>query len=144
LQQSIELIERIPYSEALAALGAASALLLLQGGDDTRMLIPAKAFEYLRVGRLILTLAPAQSATAHLISGFSGSFVAAPLDPTDIARQLTNLVTTWNQGCRFVERRDSGLARYSRSALAGELARVLGIMTAPATAPTGSLGGREQ
>jgi glycosyltransferase involved in cell wall biosynthesis len=129
VQAVVRATERVPYREALARLSAASVLLLLQGGDDTHMLIPAKAFEYLRTGRLIVALTPEASATARLAREFSGSFVAPPDDPMAIARQLAAAYETWSNGTRTVDRVAEGLARYSRRAAAGDLARVLVAMT---------------
>ena len=89
------------------------------------MLIPAKAFEYLRVGRPILALAPADSATARLVGSFEGCFVADPEDPSQIARQLTALAGAWNRGLRTVNHSRRQLAKYSRVAAAEALARIL-------------------
>lgn len=125
VQALVRVTERVPYREALARLSAASALLLLQGGDDTYMLIPAKAFEYLRTGRLIIALTPEASATARLVREFSGSFVAPPDDPPAIARQLAAAYGSWCGGVRTVDRMSEGLDRYSRQAAAGNLAHVL-------------------
>jgi glycosyltransferase involved in cell wall biosynthesis len=126
LADNVEVVGRMPYRQALAKQAGASALLLMQGGDDTWMLVPAKAFEYLRTGRLILTAAPADGATARLVGEFEGTFLTRPDDPEDIARSLTALYQAWVAGVRHVER--GGLSRLSRRAAAGELAAVLDAM----------------
>lgn len=130
LDKVVSTVGRMPYGEALASVAGASALLLLQGGDDTRIAIPAKAFEYLRTGRLILAATPAVSATAKLVSEFAGCFVAEPYEPGDIARQLSALFETWRCGTREVDRIGGGLSRYSRRAAAAELARILNATVA--------------
>jgi hypothetical protein len=125
LQGVVRVVSRIPYREALTALGRASALLLLQGGDDFRMCIPNKAFEYLRVGRPILVAAPAGSATARFMEGFDGVFMADPRDLEEVARKLAAMFAAWKAGSRTIDRTQSGLARYSRRAAAGEVASLL-------------------
>ncbi len=127
LTPNVEVVGRMPYRRALARQAGASALLLMQGGDDTWMLIPAKAFEYLRTGRLILTTAPADSATGRLVREFDGTFLASPDDPKDIARSLTALYQVWSQGVRHVKR--DSVARLNRRATAAELASILDAMT---------------
>ena len=129
LKENVQLTPRVPYQQALALLSEAAVLLLLQGGDDTRTLIPAKAFEYLRTGRLILTLAPSDSATARLVREFSGSFVAAPTDSVAIARQLAAAYDAWRRGSRVVDRVQEGLARYSRRQAAADLGEILEGLT---------------
>jgi len=57
LEDLIELAPFIPHRDALVRLSRAAALLLLQASEDTRSLIPAKAFEYLRLGLPIVGLA---------------------------------------------------------------------------------------
>jgi glycosyltransferase involved in cell wall biosynthesis len=127
LSDNVELVGRIPYRQALAKQAGASALLLMQGGDDTWMLIPAKAFEYLRTGRLILATAPADSATGRLVSEFDGTFLAKPDDADDIAHSLTALYQAWRGGLCQVER--AGVTRLSRRSTAAELATVLDAIT---------------
>jgi hypothetical protein len=129
LQEVVHIVQRVPYQQALALLTRASVLLLLQGGDDTRTLIPAKAFEYLRTGRLIVALAPADSATARLVREFSGGFVAEPTDSEEIARQLAAASTAWLRGSRVNDRTREGLTRYSRREAAAQLARILQSLT---------------
>lgn len=129
LAHVVEVAGRVPYAESLATLGAASALLLLQAGDDTRILIPAKAFEYLRTGKPILAAAPADSATARLIRQFSGAFIAEPQDAADIARQFGALWNAWKRGARVSNRLAEGLEQYSRRAAAAELAGILDEIT---------------
>lgn len=124
LQSVVEMVGRLPYRRTLAALMQASVLLLMQG-REARMLIPAKAFEYLRAGRPILALAPAESATARLVRSFEGCFVADPDDASQIARQLTSLAGAWKLGLRSVNHSPRDLAQYSRAAAAGALARIL-------------------
>src|SRR5689334_10813428 len=56
LESIVSVEARIPHRAVLRRMAGAAALLLLQASDDTRILIPAKAFEYLRAGKPILAL----------------------------------------------------------------------------------------
>lgn len=125
LTENVRIEPRVPYRTALARLAGASSLFLLQAGDDTRMLIPAKAFEYLRTGRLILAAAPPSSATGQLAAAFSGTFVATPDDTPALASALERLAATWRSGQHNVDRNAEGLMRYSRRSAAGTLAEIL-------------------
>ena len=142
LDDVVQISGRVPYREALDALSGAGALLLLQGGDDTRALIPAKAYEYLRSGRLVLALAPAESATIGLVSDFPGTFTAEIDDVDRIARALTATYGAWAQQQRTYDR-SSGLRQYSRRAGARQLAAALDALVpgnTDATARDGAAG----
>lgn len=125
LQARVEVVERMPYGDALRAMSTSSALLLLQGGQGTRAQIPNKAFEYLRLGRPILCLATPNSATARVMREFDGVFLAEPDDVEGIARALNRLLDAWRRGQRVFDRQANGVSRYSRSEAARKLAEVL-------------------
>ena len=136
LQDVIHTRERIPYRQALRLMMDSSALLLLQGGESTRTLVPTKAFEYLRTGRPILSLAPADSATSRVLREFPAVFTANPDDGTEIAASLAALLEMWMNGPRVIDRTSNGLARYSRRSAARHLAHVLDAVTADCQAAT--------
>lgn len=130
----VRVVQRTPYEQTLAALVSSSVLLLLQGGDDTRILIPAKAFEYLRAGRPVLAIAPRQSATAKLVNQFGGCLVGEADDVADIAQKLAALAVLWRNNAHRVDRVREGLGRYSRRTATAELATTLnGVCGAPST-----------
>ncbi len=126
----VRLVEWVSRQEALATMLRASVLLLLQGGDEFRTAIPSKAFEYLRSGRYILTVAPADSDTASLMRPFAGVFIASD-SRAEIEEKLVAAYQAWSHtgqagGC---QQRD--LADYTRRAGAGELVRILDELCAP-------------
>ena len=118
---------RIPHREALLRQAHAAALLVLQASDDTRQLIPAKAFEYLRLGRPILALT-LDGATADLLRGQEQCHVHGPADRSGIRGALIELHRFWQESPS-----GSVLARpvhaYERSRLAGQLAGVFDELT---------------
>jgi len=94
LAEVVEVLPRIPHREALAMLRQASCLLLLQASHDTRSLIPAKAFEYLRVGRPILALTP-EGATSDLLKEIDHCWVVNPSDGARLRNAVLGLYQEW-------------------------------------------------
>lgn len=87
----IHLCPSVPYHEALKKMAAADILLLFQGQSCNNQ-IPAKAYEYLRIGRPILALTPSGSETARLIFSTHAGEVAPPDQPAAIAELLAQWV----------------------------------------------------
>ena len=56
LQAQVEFLPRLGYASALEHMAAADILLLLQASAHTADLVPAKLYEYARVGRPVLAL----------------------------------------------------------------------------------------
>jgi glycosyltransferase involved in cell wall biosynthesis len=132
LEGVVRIENRIPHGEALLRQARAAALLLLQASDDTRQLIPAKAFEYLRLGRPILALT-LDGATADLLRDQDQCHVHGPTDAVGLRRSLIELHRFWRES-----RNGSSLVRsvdaYERSRLAGQLAGVLDELVPAASA----------
>ncbi len=123
LMEVVQILGRIPHRNALSRLREAAVLLLLQASDDTRSLIPAKAFEYLRVGRPILALTPDGATSALLRSAGVGAIVD-PSSPKSLREAVYSLYLLWKREPERVVR-PSDISRFSRVALTGELARLL-------------------
>ena len=93
------------------------------GAEDTQALIPAKAFEYLRVGRPILALTSG-GATARLMREASAGTIVEPTSVDAIAAALRTLYAAWKAKPGHLVR-PADLTRFARASLAGELARLL-------------------
>jgi glycosyltransferase involved in cell wall biosynthesis len=122
LSDVVQAVPRVSHLEAIRRLRHAAVLLLLQASDDTRSLIPAKAFEYLRAGRPILALT-AEGATATLLRDTGGGVVVNPRSP-DLGDVLTMLFRAWKADRAFTIP-TYNIERFSRSMLTGELAKHL-------------------
>lgn len=124
LSGSVEIISRLPYANALQELANADVLLLLQASEDTRGLVPAKLYEYLRMQKPVLALTLGGEASA-LLEQTGGGFVVDPADAAQLARVLGEIFSRWQQGtlgrCRASQ---AVVQRYDRRALAGELATI--------------------
>ncbi len=123
LDQVVQIADRVPHREALRRLQQAAVLLLLQASNDTKSLIPAKAFEYLRLGRPILALT-LEGATADLLTEMDGCYVIDPGDRAGLQRHVSALYKRW-QGSHDHPYTSRQIFRYERSNLTAELARLL-------------------
>ncbi len=125
LDDVVRLIGYVPHRESIAYLLAADLLLLIPtSGPGSEVFIPAKAFEYLAVGRPILTLAT-PGAAADLIAEAHAGPVVDPNDVLAIAAHLAALYNRWQQGDLAGTTDPQVVARHDRRVLAGRLAAVL-------------------
>ena len=128
----VQILPRVPYAQALAELARADVLLLLQASEDTRALVPAKLYEYLRMGKPVLALTlPGESSA--LLARTGGGVVVDPADGAALVQALGRLYGLWREGT--IERLHADpdrLAQYDRRALAARLAAVFAsALTAP-------------
>ena len=123
LNGTVEVTDRVPHHQALQRLRKAAVLLLLQASDDTRFLIPAKAFEYLRLGRPILALT-LEGATADLLDGVDHCYVVNPVDESRLRNTIMSLYKSWCESPNRI-RVSPSIRRYERSNLTAELAQLL-------------------
>lgn len=119
----VSLAPPVAYQEALAEQGAAHGLLLFQGSEFNAQ-IPAKVFEYLRIGRPVFALIDEQGDTAALLAELGGSERAAIDDAEDIAARLS-LFMDRIRAAQAPTINDDALARYTRRACTERLAGLL-------------------
>lgn len=124
----VEFCPPVPYREALREMCGADALLVLQAKEVSTQ-IPAKLYEYLRVGRPVLALTDPHGDTAQVLRR-AGLDAIVPLDDADaIAAHLRRLLRERAEG--HVVLPDPAFVRAcSREARATELARVLDSVVA--------------
>jgi glycosyltransferase involved in cell wall biosynthesis len=125
LDRVVQVLDRVPYHESLLRLHDAAVLLILQGGYDTRHLIPAKAFEYLRANRPILALT-GDGVTARLVREFDAGDVVGIDDVDGICRSLRAMYARFKQGNLAVQvDRDHLRGKYDRRNLTAALSQLL-------------------
>lgn len=83
----VHLLPALPYRQVLQECNDADGLLLLQGPSCNHQ-IPAKLYEYLRVGRPILALADPRGDTAAVLAESGGATMIDLLDEQAIRRDL--------------------------------------------------------
>lgn len=123
LNDLVTLAAPIPYQEALAEQADADALLLFQGSQYDRQ-IPAKLYEYLRIGRPIFALVGEHGDTATVLRDTGGA-VIVPLDNTSvIEKRLGEFIRALREG--RAPKADEGIVqKYSRRQTAVILAGLL-------------------
>ena len=131
LGEATEVVDRrVPYGEALRRQAAASLVVVLvdyvAGGRDwTTMQVPAKLYEYIRLGNRTLILAAGQA----VIEFLAGVGWPPPIPPNDTERVAAALRAAYEEhrqpagGAPAQVAR--GMERYERRALTADLARVL-------------------
>jgi glycosyltransferase involved in cell wall biosynthesis len=111
---------QLDHRAALAAMGAADALLLVANttpGADAAA--PGKLFEYLAIGRPVLAVAPHESATADVLQQTGGGWLADPADAEAIARVV---LRAYHE--RSTPLDTEVVSTFDRRRLAGELSRI--------------------
>jgi hypothetical protein len=117
----------MPYRQALQECADADGLLLFQAADCDKQ-IPAKAYEYLRIGKPILALTTHTGDTAALLREVGGATIVNLASEDEIYEGLSVFVDSLRVGTHPVPDRDK-IKRYTREAQAGQLAKVLDGLT---------------
>jgi glycosyltransferase involved in cell wall biosynthesis len=120
LQGLVYVLPPLPYRESLRDSAAASALLILQGSACNHQ-IPAKAYEYLRIGRPILALTPAEGDTGALIAECGGATRMDLMDEDALHAQLPRFLDAVREGRHPLPAIDP-VQRYARQSQARQLA----------------------
>jgi glycosyltransferase involved in cell wall biosynthesis len=124
----VNVLGRVSYAECLEHQQRSHILLLLQSGDDTRTLIPAKAFEYLRIGRPILAILP-ESASSELFQEVGGARIVHTQDLAGMIVALREMIKDAQAGAWMSSVRSAPLLTYARRRLTARLAEELDLIT---------------
>ncbi len=119
----VEVASPLPYHEALAEMGEATALLLLQGACCNHQ-IPAKLYEYLRAGRPIIGLTDAGGDSAALLRELAADTILPLDDEARIAAALPGVLARLQSGGLPVAA-DEAVALHTRQSRTVELAQLL-------------------
>jgi glycosyltransferase involved in cell wall biosynthesis len=135
LQHAVEIVvPRVPYQHALARTAGADVVVLLSENLDgargegvrsyTRLCVPAKLYEYLRLGRPILALVSEGSVKELLEQTRTGDPIP-PMDIERIARALARYYAERSATPRGVQPAGAAVAVFNREHLTRVLARQL-------------------
>jgi len=119
----VELLPHIPYRQSLEDCANSDGLLLFQAANCDHQ-IPAKAYEYLRVGKAIFALTTQSGDTAALLNEVGGATIVNLADEQDIYRQFPVFLAALRSGTHPLPRRKS-ISRYARRNQTAELAKLL-------------------
>ncbi len=123
IEDLITLEPHMPYRQALQECAEADGLLLFQAADCD-MQIPAKAYEYLRIGKPILALTTHAGDTATLLREVGGATIVNIASEDEIYEGLSSFIDALRVGTHPVPDKEK-IQRYTREGQAGQLARVL-------------------
>lgn len=127
IDDMVSLLPALPYQASLEDCARADGLLLFQGSafDDQ---IPAKVYEYLRIGRPIIACTSRTGDTAELLRSTGGATIVEMTDVAQIGRTLPGFLDSIRSGTH--PRPDAGrLSSYARHAQAQVLALQLDRLT---------------
>lgn len=123
----VELAPPVSYHAALQEQASADGLLLFQGRKFNAQ-IPAKVYDYLRIGAPIFALTDATGDTANLLCDIDGATIVRMDDVQVIRDALTDFLSSWRN--RTLVSPDASIVqRYSRYAGAERLAGILSEVT---------------
>ncbi|MFZ5511226.1 MAG: glycosyltransferase family 4 protein [Pseudomonadota bacterium] len=133
--------DRIPYKQALARIAGADVVVVLSehiGGDAevqswTAMQVPAKLYEYLRIGRPILALV-SEGSVKELLQATGAGVPIPPANTDAVAEALRDLYANRRgAGQEASSRVAAGIAAYSRENLTAQLAQELNVIACAAS-----------
>lgn len=113
----------LPYTDALEEQAHADGLLLFQGQQFDHQ-IPAKLYEYIRIGKPIFALVGPEGDTAAVLRDI-GNAITTPMDDR---RMIMDRLLEFMRGIRegaFVQTPERDVAQYSRRHATGQLAALL-------------------
>ena len=118
------------HADALRIASASDVLVILCGGDSfLPSHLPAKVFEYMRLGRPILAVTP-DGDLSRLLATTGTGIAVRPNDPERLATAIHRLYVRSGQAQK-PERPPAAVAAFDRSLLAGHLASVLDAAVLP-------------
>lgn len=123
LSDIVQLLPHIPYRDALQECADSDGLLLLQAANCDHQ-IPAKAYEYLRLGKPILALTTHTGDTAALLNDVGGATILQLADEQDIYNGLPRFLFAVSRG-QHPKPRIEDAQRYSRRSQSAQLAELL-------------------
>jgi glycosyltransferase involved in cell wall biosynthesis len=122
LQDTVALINRVPYRESLQSMLDADLLLLIPGPG--RGWVTTKVFEYMATGKPILALASSDSGVAGILARANIGMVVDPDSPEEIAAGLRQLMQRVREG-QMPQPNWEFIRQFSRRDLARRLAECL-------------------
>jgi glycosyltransferase involved in cell wall biosynthesis len=123
IEDMVTLAPQVSNRNALIEQSRADALLLFQGELYDRQ-IPAKVYEYLKIGRPIFALVGQRGETAALLRECGGAELVPLDDVSQIEQHFDAFIRKVREGCASIVGRVS-VGQYSRESGARSLARLL-------------------
>jgi hypothetical protein len=124
LSKNVEIVSRLPYSQALEEISKSDVALLLQASDDTSSLVPAKLYEYFRTKIPVYALVY-EGVVSDIMKDVCGGWSNDPRNIDAVKNSLIEIYELWRKGGLGDNYADQDiLAKYSRRNLAMQLGDV--------------------
>lgn len=121
----VEFLDYLPHRQSLKMAAQSHVLLLILGeNDENRSVYPGKLFEYLRLGKPVLSLGPRESIAGSLIEQTGCGWHLFINDITAIESKILALYRQWEAGGTLSFGPERRAPQYERKQLTGEMARV--------------------
>jgi glycosyltransferase involved in cell wall biosynthesis len=120
---------QVPYREALGEMCRADALLLMDS-PGRKIGVPAKLYEYLGAGRPILATGGGEGDLAAVLNASGVPHALAPCDSVDRLRDAVTYLVRGIDGGTLPTGPEEGRRQFTRQALAGRLAELVGQLAA--------------
>lgn len=125
----VRFMPRVSYDESLAAMCNSDVLLLLEASEDTQEMVPAKLYEYLRIGRPVLALCY-PGAMQDVIEAVEGGWAVDPRQQEGLQICILDIYQRWQRGELSKRWNDAERLRpFSREMLTGELVNIFNSLT---------------
>ena len=125
IEDLVFLLPALPYTEGLREAAASDGLLLFQAANCDHQ-IPAKVYEYLRIGRPMLALTSHTGDTAALLNETGGATIVDIADEQAILEALPRFLNAVRRG-EHPAPNPTTVQRYARKNQAGFLAHSLSV-----------------
>jgi glycosyltransferase involved in cell wall biosynthesis len=123
IEDLVQILPHLPYRQALQEAAEADGLLLFQGATCDHQ-IPAKAYEYLRLGKPILALTTQTGDTAMLLRECGGARIVDMIDEESIYKSIPDFLASLRNGSHCPPD-PRVVSRYNRRIQMAHLARCL-------------------
>jgi len=123
IEDIVRLLPALPYRKSLQDCAEADALLIFQAASCNHQ-IPAKAYEYLRLGKPILGLTPVAGDTGKLLKEIGGATILSLDDENVIYKGLPLFLDSVREGAHALPIADT-VDRFSRRQQAYQLSECL-------------------
>jgi hypothetical protein len=125
----VSIFPRLPHAEALAWMGRAHVLLVVNPGNAVRYAISGKLFEYLAARRPILAIVPEDGASADLLRQTRAGVAASPDQPDRIVAALESCLRMASNYGSFKPDTEA-VAEFARPRLTAKLTTVFDAVVA--------------
>jgi len=123
IEDIVHLLPELPYEKALQDCAQSDVLLLLQGSSCDHQ-VPAKVYEYLRLGRPILALTTEKGDTAQVLKNVGGASIMDIADEEALYQRLPEFVAAARAG-RLPLPESKNISQFDRRFQAHTLAEIL-------------------